>query len=77
MVEWHNNEKSFRPSLSMLHERASWCRYNNGRHSYSDVIVRETIMSYVAIAAIIREYLAQTLFQGGDSPWNQPSNFIA
>ena len=52
--------KSSVNSLTILHKRALWYRYVNRRQSYNDVIVRETIMSYVLIRAYIQEYLAQT-----------------
>ena len=51
-------------SLAILHMRALWYRYINRRKSYNDVIVRETIMSYVLIGAYIQEYLAQTCLEG-------------
>ena len=64
----HINEKSFRPSSSMLQGRVTWHRYDNERQFYNDVIVRETIMSYVAIAAIVRRVSIHKLVSKGVIP---------
>ena len=58
--------KSSVASSTILQVRVAWYRYNNRRHSYSDVIVRETIMSYVVIATVIRRVIYTILFREAD-----------